>query len=99
MKDKFGNNYRLPQERWRHILTNHPELRGKKHDVGKVLSDPDIIVKAYNDPAILVYHRKDRQKHLIAVVAHSQKGFIITAFITNKIKIGKIIWQKNKTNN
>jgi len=94
IKDILGNQYRLTDERWAHITANHPELNRRKSDLADCLLNPEVIVKSANDPFILIYQKQEQDRHYLAVVTHMSKKFIITAFITDKIKLGKIIWQK-----
>jgi len=50
MKDLFENNLRLPIERWKHIITRHPEVKSKQ--VQQALLKPDIIVVSANNPEV-----------------------------------------------
>lgn len=94
INDILGNQYRLTDERWAHITANHPELSKRKSDLADCLLSPDVIVKSANDSFVLIYQKQEKSKYFMAVVAHRSKQFIITAFITDKIKLGKILWQK-----
>jgi hypothetical protein len=97
MQDIFGNNWRLSSERWRHIIERHPEIKQKK-EIQQTLLKPDAIIKSYKDPLIHIYQRKLNDYYL-TVVVQVKEQFIITAFIADKIKRGRIIWRKNSKSN
>src|SRR3990167_2982306 len=94
ISDLLGDQFRLTDERWQHILKNHPELQQKKNKISQTLMDPDVIVQSRLDPQTRIYQQKYQDKYFFTVVVHLDKKFIITAFITDKIKLGKILWQK-----
>ncbi len=82
---------RLTHERWNHIVENHIEMAGYYYDVlegdyGKLLAIKPIAENKY----IIVIYRENKAIN---------DGFIITAFISSKIKKvlrRKIIWQQKK---
>lgn len=94
MLDRFGISFHLSDERWQHIISRHPELKNRKQDIQNVLLDPDLIIKTSRDPMVMIYHQNEGTRYYLAIVAHIEKRFIITAFITDKIKMGKIVWKK-----
>jgi len=93
---KNGIPIRLTEERWFHIVENHDELAGLSDEVLLTIEDPDFIVKGWTDELLAV--RKINDKYLVVVYKELENdGFIITAFITNKVdKVLRrgMVWQK-----
>ncbi len=87
-KDKSGRIIYLSKERWAHIL-KHPEMVNQQHSIRETLQKPDILNKFKFEPSIRFYYRysKQRKQYLFISVKYlNGKGFIITAFYTDKIK-------------
>ncbi len=88
---------RLTKELWFHIVENHNELAGRISEVLETVAEPDIITKGVKAELLAV--KKINNKWLIVVYKEIEKkdGFIITAFITSRIKYllkKEIIWKK-----
>lgn len=88
---------RLTDERWIHIVENHDELAGLKFEVLETVSKPDFITEGWQDELVAV--RSTDKKHIVVIYKETSKndGFIITAFLTKRIrqiKKRKILWQK-----
>lgn len=99
MKDLLGINFRLTEERWKHIIRRHPEIKAKKKFISRTLAKPDIIVVSKLDPSVHIYQSKREDDYYFTVVVHTLDRFIITAYITNQIKRGVVLWKKPKINN
>ncbi len=98
----LGKKIRLTMERWHHIYYEHPEIDEmyiKKSS--ETLLDPDAVVKNNKDPTEFLYHKYYPKtyfggRYLVVVVKHlNSEGFIITLYLTSKIKIGEIVWKRN----
>lgn len=85
---KLGKEVTLSSERWNHIVARHPELAGMLEELGKAVSEPNIIIRS--DEAY-IYQRKNDSEYFTVVVDEKQT-FIITAFISDAPKRGEIIW-------
>jgi len=88
---------RLTEERWFHITENHDDLAGHYDDVLYAIEDPDYIIEGYKGALIAL--RKFTKTRFLAVVYREiskQDGFVITAYFTSKLDLGKevILWQK-----
>ena len=96
-KTVFGGVYLLSDERWSHITEKHPEIKRYANKIKEVLFSPDLIKVSKKDRTVYLLYKFYREifdgKYLLIVV-HVLKKEIITAFITDKIKEGDIIWQK-----
>lgn len=84
---KNGISIRLTNERWIHIIIGHPELIG--YYMGK--TGEYIAIKN-------IKNEKKNEKYMIVIYRElNNDGFVITAFITNRIKKFKkrrMIWGK-----
>ena len=73
----------------------HPALRGKEKEVKRALFDPDEIRISKKDNSVVLFYRKIGRHYLCVVVrVLKRKGFIITAYLTNKIKEGQLKWKR-----
>lgn len=101
IKDYQGLSIRLTEERMKHIL-EHPEMKSMSHNITETLSNPDCVLQSANDQQTELYYRyylktKVGDKFLCVVVKKNEKdAFVITAYLTDKIKKGNIIWIKKE---
>ena|SRR3990167_6022710 len=95
VKEKFGHVIRLTDERWQHIIERHPEISGHLSKIKSAIQDPEIIVKNRYNQSERYYHQyfKSLKDYLIVIIEY-EKNFVITAFISRKIKKGEILWKK-----
>jgi hypothetical protein len=77
----------LPEERWFHITEEHSEMAGYYFDVLETVEDPEAIYKGRSGECIAV-REVDRGKHIVVVYKelNQEDGFIITAFLTRRMK-------------
>ena len=70
-------------------------MKGKESAVKAALENPDELRKSKMDGKTHIYYRK-HENHFICVVCKHEngKGYIITAYITDKIKEGGRIWKR-----
>jgi hypothetical protein len=100
-KDIHKRDVRLTDEREEHFVTDHPEMSGQIEKLQETLHNPEKIVRSRTDPQVeLFYKQYDAtpvtQKYLCVVVkASTDNTFIITAYFTDTIKKGQILWQRN----
>lgn len=96
VKSKNNIPVRLTEERWFHIIENHDDLAGYYDEVLQTVEEPNYIIKGYGDALIAL---KEVEKSKFLAVTYKEfrtDGFIITAYLTRKIKLKKerILWQK-----
>lgn len=97
--DYAGNDIRLTDERLVHIK-EHPEMFMHDSKIGETLSNPDIVVKSKSDEEARLYYKHYAglsigDKHLCVVVKFKQEDtFVITAYFTDSIKEGDVLWKK-----
>lgn len=86
VKSVNGITVRLTDERWAHITEEHSELAGMRFEVLEAIAEPDKVYKG-NAGENLAFREIEPGKFLIAVYRELQTdGFIITAFLTRRIK-------------
>ena len=99
-KDVHNRHIRLTEERQEHIETDHPEMSGQIDKIQETLLNPDIIVRSRTDPDVEMFYRHYdatpvTEKYLCVVVKVLVDDiFIITAYFTDKIKKGEILWER-----
>ena len=83
---KNGVPIRLTDERWAHITEEHCELAGLRLEVLETIEDPSRIL-AGREGELLAVQEISIGKHLVVVYCEfDNDGFIITAFLTSKVK-------------
>jgi hypothetical protein len=97
---KIGKVVGLSSDRWKHVLS-HPEMKNQRARVKETLIDPDEVRASIQSNDILLFYKLYPKtpvttKYMIVVVKVSNEGFIVTAFYTDKIKKGDIIWRKSQ---
>lgn len=97
LRDRDGLAVRLTEERLAHIL-EHPEMREMVTRIEETLRDPVKVVTSRGDPGARLYYRLYTdtvvgEKYLCVVVQESSgDSFILTAYLTDRIKRGSTIW-------
>ena len=83
---KNGISIRLTDERWAHITDEHCELAGLRLEVLETVANPQRIM-AGGMGELLALREIDKEKYLVVVYKEAKKdGFIITAFMTRRIR-------------
>jgi hypothetical protein len=98
--DFEGMRIRLTEERLAHV-EEHPEMRSGKDFIAGTLSNPERVVQSLSDPDARLYYRLYEHsavggKYLCVVVKMSQDPFIVTAYLTDAVKKGTLLWPKEK---
>jgi hypothetical protein len=97
LHDYQGLTIRLTDERLAHIL-EHPEMNGMEAAIGETLLHPEQVVQSFSDPEAHLYYRhyvgtRVGDKWLSVVVkVKDGDAFILTAYLTDKIKQGVRLW-------
>ena len=81
-----GTRVVLNQERWRHIVLRHPELKNAAELILDVVAHPD---EVYIDPTG-AFHALKRAKSvsdfLVVIYSVEDEGYIRTAYYTSKLR-------------
>ncbi len=97
LTDYQGLQIRLTDERLTHIL-NHPELANMEFAISETLQNPEQVRVSRTDKSVILYYRYYTQtvvkdKWLCVVVKNLiNDAFILTAYLTDRIKKGEILW-------
>jgi len=94
----LGLVVRCTRSYWNFIVTQkHPVLAGHAAAVRETLADPDEIRRSRHDTAVMLFYRGDAPRWMCAVARAAEgDGFLITAYPTDAIKAGEVIWTKSK---
>jgi len=98
--DLFGRLVRLTQERLAHIL-EHPEMAGLEQEIEQTLLQAETVMESRADTGARLYYRSivdtlAGDKYLCVVVKFTNgDAFVITAYLTDKVKRGRSLWPKN----
>ena len=98
-KDFEGITIRLTAERLKHIR-QHPEMKGLVEKIKETLDHPLKVIQSLSDSEVRLYYRFYfmtivGDKYLCVVVKMKKKdAFILTAYLTDTIKRGAVIWPK-----
>jgi len=101
VRSKLGKAVKLDEDRWKHVL-EHPEMKDQLHRMKEALVDPDEIRESVHAPSIWMFyklypHSPVSEKYMLVIVEVSDgEGFIVTAFFTDKVKKGGLLWRKSR---
>lgn len=75
------------------LITNvkHPIVKGSKNLVKNTLKNPLCIKYSKIDDDILLFYNKFREKYFLCIIVRilNGEGFIVTCYVTDKIKEGE----------
>lgn len=93
----LGFTIRTTVSYWNIISTvKHPIMANKLEEVKQTLLTPDEVRLSKNDKQVYLFYRSDGEKRWVCAVSKklNNNGFLITAYRTNAIKEGVLIWHK-----
>ena len=97
LHDYEGRSIRLTDERLAHIL-EHPEMVGMEAAIEETLVAPEAVIGSFSDERAHLYYRfyvgtRVGDKYVCVVVKiASNDAFVLTVYLTDKIKKGTQIW-------
>lgn len=92
---------RLTDERLAHIL-QRPELHGMREEIARTLRAPTEVRLSRSDAAVRLFYEfysrtRVGDKWLCVVVKYDAgEAFVITAYLTDKVKAGERLWPRPK---
>jgi hypothetical protein len=102
-RDYQGRQIRLPDERLSHVLLQHPEIVGMELAITETLESPEEVGSSTRDPRqVTLYCRRYSSsiagdKYMCVVVKIlGDDAFVLTAYLTDRIKQGDLIWPPNR---
>ena len=87
----LGRSIRVTPGHWKRIIeTKHPIMKGKEGLVKATLESSTQVRRSRKDLNVYLYYSQIREKKYCCVVAKhlNGNGFVITAYITDRIKAG-----------
>ncbi|MDI6731751.1 MAG: hypothetical protein QME05_04140 [Candidatus Margulisbacteria bacterium] len=96
-KSVLGEIVLLPDERWEHIQQRHPEANKYSNYIREVLASPDLVKISKKDINVHLYYKFYPDIHggkYLLIITSSLKKKVVTMFITDRIKVGEVLWQK-----
>lgn len=96
VKSSLGKIIRTTRSHWELITKlKHPEIECKEAEVKQCLSEPAEIRRSSEDQDVYLYYSPNTKYYICVVARHlNGDGFIITAYITDKIKEGEPVWKR-----
>lgn len=97
VKTPLNIEVRTTIQYWEYLVTvKHPVMKGKEDIIKSVLQMPDEIRQSKMDKDVFLYYKQFDRLYCV-VVRHAgagTEGFLITAYLTDKVKEGDVIWTK-----
>jgi len=87
---------RTSEEYWQKLIVKHPDIADLEAEVRQALNSPDEIRRSSRDPDLLLFYLVLKEKRWVVAVARKLNGdgFLITAYQTDAIKEGELLWHK-----
>lgn len=89
----------MSNERWAHIMREHPEVGPYRDRIQETLSQPEYVKVSMRDASVLLYYRFFEDildgKYFLTVVKKGLRSFVLTCYITDKVKRGISAWEKS----
>ena len=80
---------------WEYLVAcKHPAMKDKEDIVKAVLQTPDEIRQSKTDNEVFLYYKQFDRLYCVVVKHMEREGFLITAYPTDKIKEGDVIWTR-----
>jgi len=92
---KLGVKIRTTKSHWDLItLIKHPIIQGLESEVKNCLCQPVEIRLSQDSKEVYLYYARWTKYWLCVVARHlNGEGFIVTAYVTDKIKEGDVVWK------
>ena len=96
--DYKDRQIRLTDERLNHIVKKHSEMANMKLAIQDTLVNPDVVRKSRTDNSVYLYYKYFEgtvvgNKWLCTLVKYLENdAFVITAYLTDKLKQGEQVW-------
>ncbi|MBI2020737.1 DUF4258 domain-containing protein [Candidatus Daviesbacteria bacterium] len=97
VKTPLGITIHTTKNYWKIITTlKHPIMIKYKREVKLTLKDPDQIRQSKQDPKVHLYYKNIGKVYICVVADHTstKEGYIITTYLTDRIKEGEQIYVK-----
>ena len=87
---------RTSAEYWEKLIIKHPDIADLELEIQQALANPDEIRRSSRDPNVLLFYLVLKENRWVVAVSRrlSGNGFLITAYQTDAIKEGELLWHK-----
>jgi hypothetical protein len=98
LTDYQNRQIRLTDERLEHIF-DHPEMVEMRSQLEIVLKKPEVVRQSRSDYQVYLYYRFYNETRVgakwlcVVIKDKSDDAFMITAYLTDKLKQGIELWQ------
>jgi len=80
---------------WEYLITiRHPVMKGKEDVVKAALQFPDEIRQSKTDKDVFLYYKHFDKLYCVVVRHIGMEAFLITAYPTDKVKEGDLVWTR-----
>ncbi|MFQ5800095.1 MAG: DUF4258 domain-containing protein [Candidatus Hydrothermarchaeales archaeon] len=100
VKTPFDLVVRTTHEYWRFITASkHPIIKVYEGEVKETLKSPDEIRLSRKDEKVFLFYKRYKNlgnRYICVLIKRlNGDGFIITAYMADNVKRGKIVWKKS----
>ncbi len=88
-----GVSIRLTAERWNHISKRHPEVAKLQSSVLAAIRRPQAVYEGNAGSLLAVRPEDDLYLVVIYREVSAEDGFVITAYLTRRLAVGRLIWK------
>jgi hypothetical protein len=96
--DRFGRKIRLTDERWNYIVHKRPIMEGLRTEFEYTIKGPELVKSSVYDSEVVLYYRYFKElfngKYIVAVVKIGGDNFVVTGYVTGRVKKGDVVWKK-----
>ena len=98
--DLFKREILLTEDRKNHIL-ERLEMSNQENKIKETLLNPELLKRSVSNEKVIIYYKHYSttpvtSKYLAVIVKIDDKeSFIISAYFTDRIKKGELIWKRN----
>jgi len=86
---------RTTKEYWNYLISiKHQVMQNREETVKRVLSAPVAVRKSRIDENVFLYYRQEDKLYCVVVRHEGMDGYLITAYPTDKVKEGDLVWTK-----
>lgn len=95
IKTPLAIEVRTTVDYWNYLITiKHPVMKSKGDTVKAVLLSPDEIRQSKTDKEVFLYYKRFDRLYCVVAKHAETEGFLITAYPTDKVKEGDVVWAR-----
>jgi hypothetical protein len=92
----LGFTVRTTETYWQRLMVKHPDIEDLEEPVHQALRSPDEVRRSKRDSDVLLFYLVRAQRRWVVAVTRrlNNEGFLITAYQTDAIKEGELLWRR-----